>query len=199
MSQPEGKADRLDIKRKRLKHTHMRLLWTLPSIAAILVISEQCFYLVCCLSRSLMKEPVFNDELPSRIICGSVTVKPLVKEFTETAAIFGDGTSEENVDIVIFATGYSVAFPFLEDSVVKVEDNRVSLYKHIFPPHLEKPTLAMIGLIQPLGSLMPTSELQARWATRVFKRKWRRAFFLKSTFNLFCQLLTLLCGSKLWH
>ncbi|XP_061441177.1 dimethylaniline monooxygenase [N-oxide-forming] 2-like [Rhineura floridana] len=120
-------------------------------------------------NRFLMKEPVFNDDLPSRILCGAVIVKPLVKEFTETSAIFEDGTVEENVDIVIFATGYSVVFPFLDQSVIKVEDNRVPLYKHVFPPHLEKPTLAVIGLIQPLGSIMPTSELQARWATRVFK------------------------------
>ncbi|KAG8132930.1 hypothetical protein E2320_010743, partial [Naja naja] len=120
-------------------------------------------------NRYLMKEPVFNDDLPSRILCGYVSVKPLVRQFTETSAIFEDGTVVENVDIVIFATGYSVAFPFLDKSVLEVEDNRVPLYKHVFSPHLEKPTLAVIGLIQPLGPIMPTSELQARWATRVFK------------------------------
>uniref|UniRef100_A0A8C0J2C7 Flavin-containing monooxygenase n=1 Tax=Chelonoidis abingdonii TaxID=106734 RepID=A0A8C0J2C7_CHEAB len=121
------------------------------------------------LLTSLMKEPVFNDDLPSRILCGSVVVKPIVKEFTETAAIFEDGTMEDNVDVVIFATGYSFSFPFLEQSVIKVENNEVSLYKQVFPPTLEKPTLAVIGLIQPLGPIMPNAELQARWATRVFK------------------------------
>lgn len=118
-----------------------------------------------------MKEPVFNDDLPSRILCGSVVVKPIVKEFTETSAIFEDGTVMENVDVVIFATGYSFSFPFLEESVIKVENNQAPLYKHVFPPQLEKPTLAVIGLIQPLGPIMPTAELQARWATRVFKGK----------------------------
>ncbi|KAJ7332892.1 hypothetical protein JRQ81_015072 [Phrynocephalus forsythii] len=120
-------------------------------------------------NRSLMKEPVFNDDLPSRILYGAVKVKPLVKEFTESSAIFDDGTVEENVDVIIFATGYTVAFPFLDKSLIEVEDNCVPLYKHVFPPHLEKPTLAFIGLIQPLGPVMPTAELQARWATRVFK------------------------------
>nr|UZZ64699.1 tAncFMO1-3 [synthetic construct] len=120
-------------------------------------------------NRTLMKEPVFNDDLPSRIICGTVVVKPNVKEFTETSAIFEDGTVEENIDVVIFATGYTFSFPFLDESVIKVENNKVSLYKYVFPPHLEKPTLAVIGLIQPLGAIMPTAELQARWATRVFK------------------------------
>lgn len=95
-------------------------------------------------------------------------MKANVKEFTETAAIFEDGSREDDIDAVIFATGYSFDFPFLEDCV-KVVKNKISLYKMVFPPNLEKPTLAIIGLIQPLGAIMPISELQGRWATQVFK------------------------------
>ncbi|KAK2494478.1 hypothetical protein MC885_010838 [Smutsia gigantea] len=120
-------------------------------------------------NKYLMKEPVLNDDLPSRILCGAIRVKPRVTEFTETSAIFADGTTEQDIEVVVFATGYTFSFPFLDPSLVKVEDNVVSLYKYLFPPHLEKPTLACIGLIQPLGSIFPTVELQARWATRVFK------------------------------
>lgn len=118
--------------------------------------------------RALSQHPTVNDELPNRIISGLVKVKGNVKEFTETAAIFEDGSREDDIDAVIFATGYTFAFPFLEDSV-KVVKNKVSLYKKVFPPNLEKPTLAIIGLIQPLGAIMPISELQGRWATQVFK------------------------------
>lgn len=118
--------------------------------------------------RALSQHPTVNDELPNRIISGLVKVKGNVKEFTETAAIFEDGSRENDIDVVIFATGYSFAFPFLDDSV-KVVKNKVSLYKKVFPPNLEKPTLAIIGLIQPLGAIMPISELQGRWATQVFK------------------------------
>ncbi|XP_019386304.1 PREDICTED: dimethylaniline monooxygenase [N-oxide-forming] 5-like isoform X2 [Crocodylus porosus] len=118
--------------------------------------------------RILSQHPTVNDDLPNRIISGRVLVKPNVSEFTETAAIFEDGTKEDNIDVVVFATGYSFSFPFLE-SCVKVVDNQISLYKFVFPPHLEKPTLAFIGLVQPLGAIMPISELQCRWATRVFK------------------------------
>ncbi|XP_014700659.1 flavin-containing monooxygenase 2 [Equus asinus] len=120
-------------------------------------------------NKYLMKEPVLNDDLPSRILYGAIKVKSRVKELTETSAIFEDGTVEENIDIIVFATGYTFSFPFLEESLVKVEDNMVSLYRYIFPPHLAKSTLACIGLIQPLGSIFPTVELQARWVTRVFK------------------------------
>ncbi|XP_039587176.1 flavin-containing monooxygenase 5-like, partial [Passer montanus] len=101
--------------------------------------------------------PTVNDDLPNRIISGRVRVKPNVREFTETSAIFEDGTRED-VDAVVFATGYSFSFPFLE-SCVKVVENQIPLYKFMFPPELEKPTLAFIGLIQPLGAIMPISEL----------------------------------------
>ncbi|KFP21360.1 Dimethylaniline monooxygenase [N-oxide-forming] 5, partial [Egretta garzetta] len=119
--------------------------------------------------RILEQHPTINDDLPNRIIAGMVLVKPNVREFTETSAIFEDGTRED-IDAVVFATGYSFSFPFLEDCV-KVVENQISLYKFMFPPDMEKPTLAFIGLVQPLGAIMPISELQCRWATRVFKGK----------------------------
>ncbi|NXG62264.1 FMO5 monooxygenase, partial [Hemiprocne comata] len=117
--------------------------------------------------RIFDQHPTVSDDLPNRIISGRVQVKPNIREFTETSAIFEDGTRED-IDAVVFATGYSFSFPFLE-SCVKVVENQISLYKFMFLPDLEKPTLAFIGLIQPLGPIMPISELQSRWATRVFK------------------------------
>ncbi|XP_034369257.1 flavin-containing monooxygenase 5-like isoform X2 [Arvicanthis niloticus] len=118
--------------------------------------------------RPLSQHPTVSDDLPNRIISGKVQVKPNVKEFTGTHVVFDDGTMEENIDVVIFATGYSFSFPFL-DGLIAVTDNEVSLYKLMFPPDLEKPTLAVIGLIQPVGIILPIAELQSRWAVRVFK------------------------------
>ncbi|KAM9186765.1 flavin-containing monooxygenase 5-like [Mergus octosetaceus] len=117
--------------------------------------------------RVLSQHATINDDLPNRIISGRVRVKPNIQEFTETSAIFEDGTRED-IDAVVFATGYSFSFPFLEECV-KVVENQASLYKFMFPVDLEKPTLAFIGFIQPLGAIMPISELQCRWATHVFK------------------------------
>lgn len=100
-------------------------------------------------------------------------LKPNVKEFTESSAVFEDGTTEENIDVVLFATGYNFSFPFLEESVRStIQDNR-SLYNCIFPPQLEKPTLAIIGLIQLTGSVMVGSEMQARWVAGVFAGRRR--------------------------
>lgn len=69
----------------------------------------------------------------------------------------------------MFATGYNFSFPFLPSSMLPVSGNKANLYKYMFLPGLERPTLAVIGLVQPLGAIMPISEMQARWATRVFK------------------------------
>ncbi|XP_029473609.1 dimethylaniline monooxygenase [N-oxide-forming] 5-like isoform X1 [Rhinatrema bivittatum] len=119
--------------------------------------------------RIISQHPTINDDLPNRIISGKVLVRPNVKMFTETAAIFEDGTMEENIDAVFFATGYSFSFPFFEDPAFKVHNNKIPLYKLVYPADLEKMTVAFIGFIQPIGAIMPIAELQARWATRVFK------------------------------
>ncbi|XP_067323778.1 flavin-containing monooxygenase 1-like isoform X1 [Anolis sagrei] len=118
--------------------------------------------------RSVMREPVINDELPACILSGKITIRPEVKAFKENAVIFANTPEAEDVDIVVFATGYKASFPFIDESVIKVEDKHASLYKYIFPPHLEKPTLALIGYFRPFGPIVPPVEIQARWVTRVF-------------------------------
>lgn len=109
-----------------------------------------------------------NDELPHRIIAGSILVKPNVAYFTKTGVVFDDGSEVRNLDAVIFCTGYKIGFKFVDQSILRVTDNKVELYKYVFPPSLAKPTLAVIGCIQPRGAVFPLSELQARWATLVF-------------------------------
>uniref|UniRef100_A0A8C5PQQ6 Flavin-containing monooxygenase n=1 Tax=Leptobrachium leishanense TaxID=445787 RepID=A0A8C5PQQ6_9ANUR len=119
--------------------------------------------------RTQFKEPLINDELASRITSGFVVVKTNAVEFSGSTVKFADGSIEENIDVVIFATGYAYSFPFLDESVINMETSKANMYKNIIPPNLEKPTLGIIGLIQPLGPIMPTAELQARWLTRIFK------------------------------
>lgn len=126
---------------------------------------------LCFPYRVLRKEPVFNDELPACILCGIVSVKPNVKKFTETSAIFEDGTTFEGIDCVIFATGYSYAYTFLDESIIKNRNNEIILFKGVFPPLLEKSTIAVIGFVQSLGAAIPTVDLQSRWAARVIKGK----------------------------
>ncbi|KAM8890434.1 flavin-containing monooxygenase 5-like [Synchiropus picturatus] len=113
--------------------------------------------------------PVVNDELPARIISGRVQVKPNVKGFCGSTVVFDDGSILDKVDVVVFATGYNYSFPFLPSALQAKCGHRLCLYKHVFHPTLTKPTLAVVGFIHGLGAINPLAEMQARWATRVFK------------------------------
>lgn len=119
------------------------------------------------------QHPMVNDEMPNRLASGTLMIKSDIKTFTENGVIFDDGTKEENIDVVFLATGYKFGFPFLDKSVLDVKENRVELYKYVFPPKMErKNTLSVIGCIQPLGAIMPISELQCRLSLRVFQVNW---------------------------
>ncbi|KAK2835804.1 hypothetical protein Q5P01_016288 [Channa striata] len=113
--------------------------------------------------------PVVNDDLPARILSGRVQVKPNVKEFCGSSVVFVDGSRIDKVDVVVFATGYNYSFPFLPVALQVKCGYRLRLYKHVFPPAVAHPTLAFVGFIHALGAINPLAEIQARWATRVFK------------------------------
>ncbi|XP_059165641.1 flavin-containing monooxygenase 5-like [Physella acuta] len=117
----------------------------------------------------LQQHPFVNDDMPNRIICGSIKIKADVKCFTETGVEFVDGTSEDNIDVVLLATGYTFGFPFIDKEVIEVKNNKVHLYKMMYPPDLERNTLAFIGCFQPFGALTPIAEMQTRLATKVIK------------------------------
>ncbi|XP_076099668.1 dimethylaniline monooxygenase [N-oxide-forming] 2-like isoform X1 [Mytilus galloprovincialis] len=109
-----------------------------------------------------------SDDLPTRILYGTITVKPNVKEFAANSVTFEDGTTADNLDAIILATGFKFSFPFLKDSIVRIENHFPYLHELVFPVDLSRPTLAIIGLVQPFGALPPILEMQTRWAARVF-------------------------------
>ncbi|KAF0927804.1 hypothetical protein E2562_036224 [Oryza meyeriana var. granulata] len=81
-------------------------------------------------------------------------------------AVFVDGSCVV-ADTVIYCTGYSYSFPFLEtEGKVTVDDNRVGpLFEHVFPPALA-PSLSFVGI--PAKVILPRFfEAQARWVAQV--------------------------------
>ena len=117
---------------------------------------------------------VISDDLPLRIATGTIQLLPKLSHFTQNGVVFSDGTRVDNLEVVIMCTGYDIGFEFLKDKyILPVDDNQVSLYKQVFPPHHPKSTMAFMGLIQSSGAFFPAAELQARWVTRVFNGKAR--------------------------
>lgn len=105
-----------------------------------------------------------SDDLPTRIITGAVACKPDIREFTASGIVWMDGTRTEPVDNVVLATGYLFDFSLVEGGqLMPVHDNQARLYKNMLPPELAQwNSLAVIGLLQPSGSILPSAEMQAR-------------------------------------
>lgn len=114
-----------------------------------------------------------NDALPNRLLSGTLELKNNVKCITDNGVIFEGDANETLCDVIIMATGYKVEFPFIDPSLVPVDDNRVDLYKYVFSPNLgaQAHTLAFIGLVQPIGALFPISEIQSRWFAQIMAGK----------------------------
>lgn len=108
----------------------------------------------------LHAHPTVSDDLLTRLGHGDITVLPNIDRFEGSKVFFVDGSAHE-VDVVVYCTGYKVTFPFLDDTFVHAEDNHVDLYRRVVDP--EHDGLYFIGLIQPLGSIMPLAEAQAEW------------------------------------
>jgi cation diffusion facilitator CzcD-associated flavoprotein CzcO len=111
--------------------------------------------------KLLEAHPTVSAELLSRLGHGDVLVKPNIDRFAGGRTVgFVDG-SEEEIDLVVYCTGYKVTFPFLEEDLLSADDNRLPLYRHVVAP--ERPGLYFIGFIQPLGAIMPIAEAQSEW------------------------------------
>jgi hypothetical protein len=108
----------------------------------------------------LEAHPTISDDLLTRLGHGDISVKPNIDRFEGAKVFFTDGSAVE-ADVVVYCTGYRVSFPFLGDTVVRAEDNHVDLYRRVVSP--DHPGLYFIGLIQPLGAVMPLAEEQAHW------------------------------------
>lgn len=111
--------------------------------------------------KLLEAHPTVSAELLSRLGHGDIAVKPNIDRFPGGRTVRFVGGGEEEIDLVVYCTGYKISFPFFDEDLVSAEDNRLPLYRRVVS--VEHPGLYFIGLIQPLGAIMPLAEAQAEW------------------------------------
>ncbi|HEY2769744.1 MAG TPA: NAD(P)-binding domain-containing protein [Solirubrobacteraceae bacterium] len=104
--------------------------------------------------------PTISADFLNRIAHGEMTWKPNVAELQGDSVKFADG-SVEPVDVIVWCTGYKVAFPFFDEEFISAPENDLPLYRRVFKPGIDN--LAFIALLQPLGATMPLAEAQGRW------------------------------------
>lgn len=112
----------------------------------------------------LAAHPTISAELLNLVGHGKIAMKPDVERLDGEQVHFVDGSVEE-IDEIILATGYKVSFPFFDAQLIDSRDNEIPLYHHV--AHFDLPHLYFIGLIQPLGAIMPLAEVQSQWVAKL--------------------------------
>ena len=105
----------------------------------------------------LQSHATVNSELLYFIKHGKISPKKNISHFSGNNVEFIDG-DKEGYDIVLFATGYKISFPFFSTSNIDYENNDIDLYNFCFHP--KHSNLMFVGLLQPLGCIWPLSPLQ---------------------------------------
>lgn len=119
----------------------------------------------------LAEHPTVSQDLLALAGRGAIHFKPNIREFRGKTIVFEDGSSEE-ADLVIYATGYRVSFPFFEPDFLNVEQqNNLELYQRVVHP--DYPGLYFLAFIQPLGAIMPLAELQSKWIAKLLTGECR--------------------------
>jgi dimethylaniline monooxygenase (N-oxide forming) len=104
--------------------------------------------------------PTVSGRILDRIAHGTITPKPNIAALEGGQVRFADG-SVVDADVIVYCTGYKITFPFFEESLVSAPENHIELYRRVFHPEIHN--LYFIGLLQPLGAIMPLAEAQGEW------------------------------------
>lgn len=103
--------------------------------------------------------PTVSEEFLARVGCGDVIPKGAIDRLDGDGVIFADG-SREQLDAIIWATGYKISFPFFTDPELQPKGNAYPLYKRMVKPGYEN--LFFLGLAQPLPTLVNLAEQQSK-------------------------------------
>ncbi|GAA0615924.1 NAD(P)-binding domain-containing protein [Sporichthya brevicatena] len=107
----------------------------------------------------LEAHPTMSNDLLLRLGSGDLVAKPDVRRLDGEEVEFVDGT-RSTFDVIIYATGYNITFPFLDPEFLSAPDNKIRLYKRMFVPGIDD--LVLIGFAQAVPTLFPFVECQSR-------------------------------------
>ena len=114
--------------------------------------------------------PTISGRILDCIAHGTITPRPNIERLGSDWVQFTDGT-RVHADVVIYCTGYRISFPFFEDGFLAAPGNHIELFLRIFPAR--HPSLAFVGLLQPIGAIMPLAEAQGQWIAEYLRGAYR--------------------------
>ncbi len=113
--------------------------------------------------RLFESHPIINSRLHNQLAHGKLTAKPDIAALDGSTVRFVDG-SEQAFDVVLYATGFRLSFPFLDTKHLNWRDDRPRLFLNVFHP--ERDDLFCAGLIQPDSGQWGLVDYQAQLISR---------------------------------
>jgi cation diffusion facilitator CzcD-associated flavoprotein CzcO len=107
--------------------------------------------------KVLESHPIVNSQLLHYLAHGDITAKPDVAELRGDRVRFADG-SEEEIDLIVYATGYRASIPVLDESLLPSGAGVAPFFLNIFH---ERPNLFAVGLFETDGAAYPIVSKQA--------------------------------------
>jgi dimethylaniline monooxygenase (N-oxide forming) len=104
--------------------------------------------------------PTISGRILDRLVHGAIAYRPTIARLEGDRVQFVDGSSVR-ADLVVYCTGYKVTFPFFDEDLIAAPGNDLPLFRRVFHPQV--PDVFFIGLLQPLGAIMPLAEAQSEW------------------------------------
>ncbi len=104
--------------------------------------------------------PTVSGRILDRLAHGAIAAKPNIARLDGDRVHFADGTSV-HADLVVYCTGYKVSFPFFAPDLIAAPGNDLPLFRRVFHPDVDG--VYFVGLLQPLGAIMPLAAAQSEW------------------------------------
>lgn len=114
--------------------------------------------------------PIVGDKIYRYYADGDVVAKPEIKELLGDRVLFKDNT-EESIDLIIYATGYHLSFPFIDKQLLNWQPGKLTpdLFLYIFHPHYDN--LFFIGMVNPIGAHWTVHEEQSLLVANYIKAR----------------------------
>jgi cation diffusion facilitator CzcD-associated flavoprotein CzcO len=110
--------------------------------------------------------PIINSQMLYYVGHGDIIPKPDVQELRGDKVFFTDG-SEVALDVIVYATGFKMSFPFMDTALLNWQNGHPSFYMNVFHPEYDN--LFIIGLIQPDSGQWGLVDYQAQLVARFIR------------------------------
>jgi len=124
--------------------------------------------------------PIVNSQLLYSIRHGKVQPKPDIQKFDGNTVHFVDGTSLD-VDTIVYATGFNVAFPFLDHSLFEWKNGIPKRVAMLFRP--KTAGLYVFGLSQPRGGAGPLVTEASKFLTELVQAQKKLNYPIANDFE----------------